>query len=77
MKTHAVNEQGVRIGEDHQNAVLTNHEVDLLLQMRRDGMGYRKLSAAFEISKAQVRRICHGQQRCQLAANYVAVPVGH
>lgn len=67
----AVNERGLRIGEDHQNAVLTNREVEMLLELRiTDRLGYRRLSAMFDVSKAQVRRIISGQQRSQLVAVY-------
>lgn len=76
MPTVAVNEKGLRVGEDHQNAVLTNREVEMLLQMRElEHFGYRRLAAMFDISKAQVRRIVAGEQRCQLVVSWRVVPV--
>lgn len=61
-----VNERGLRVGEDHQRATLTDHEVE---QMRRlhedDKIGYRRLAAMFEVDKSTVRRICNYEIRCQ------------
>lgn len=70
-----VNERGLRVGQDHQRAKLTNHEVELLLALRAQGWGYRRLAAKFEISKAQVRRICSGEARHQIPSAYRTVPL--
>jgi len=64
----AVNERGMPIGESHPGAVLSNHEVDLLLELRDEGYSYSWLSAKFEISKGAVAKICTGQRRCQSPA---------
>lgn len=69
----AVNENGRRIGEDHQNAVLTDHEVDLLLKLRGQGLGYGALAALFEIGKTTARDICIGRRRAQYPAAFRAV----
>jgi DNA-binding CsgD family transcriptional regulator len=60
-----LNQIGLRLGEDHQNAKLTNAEVDLLLTLRDEGLSYRQLALKFEISKSSVRDICKGRRRCQ------------
>lgn len=68
-----VNEKGRRVGEDNPNAVLTDHEVELLLEMRDSTvppMGYRKLAKAFDISKSQARNIVKGTQRAHQAARF-------
>jgi hypothetical protein len=70
-----VNDRNLRIGEDHQNAVLSDREVEQLLQLRREGWGYKRLAKAFEVSKAQVRRIVSGKQRHQIPRRWVGVPV--
>lgn len=67
-KMIAVNECGYRIGEDHHNAKLTNHEIDLLLELREDGWSYRRLADKFEIGKSTVRDICKGICRSQTLA---------
>lgn len=64
-RTVAINELGRRIGQDHHNAVLTNHDVELLLTMHEEGAGYRRLSAKFEVSKSLVRNIIKGKCRGQ------------
>ena len=71
----AVNERGLRIGEDHRLAKLTNDEVDRLLELRDEGWSYRQLANAFEISKSCARNICKGYRRCQCAAKYKTVHV--
>lgn len=69
----AVNERGRRIGEDNPNATLTDHEVELLFELRdTEGWGYRRLAKHFEISKSQVRRILKGTHRGQQPARYKA-----
>jgi len=65
-----VNAQGNRIGEDHPAAKLTDHEVELLLEMHEENIGYRKLAKIFEISPSQVRNICKGRKRCQTAHHW-------
>ena len=71
----AVNEIGRRVGDSHHNAKLTNHEVELLLVMHQEGMGYRRLSAAFEVSKSLVRNIVKGRARCQAPSAWRTVHV--
>jgi hypothetical protein len=37
-----VNDRGVRVGEDHQRATLTDHDVELMRQLREEGIGYKR-----------------------------------
>jgi len=69
-KLFGVNDRGQRVGEDHPGAVLTNHEVDLLLELRGEGFSYRWLSLKFEVSKSCVAKICRGEHRSQSATIY-------
>ena len=66
----AVNARGHAIGEDHPRAVLTNHEVDLLLELRAEGYGYGTLAKWFEIGRSTVRDICSGRARAQHPARF-------
>lgn len=67
----ALNENGRRIGEDHPNAKLSNHDVDLILELReRYRLSYRELAAKFEVSKSHVRYICKQRWRSQCAMGY-------
>ena len=70
-RTVAVNDLGLRIGEDHPMAKLTNADIDRLLQLRAEtGWGYKRLGRIFEISPSQVGRILRGQHRGQAAMGY-------
>jgi hypothetical protein len=73
VRTVAVNESGRRIGQDQTGAKLTNSEVDLLLSMRGEGMGYGRLAKVFEVSKSLVRDIVKGRRRCQTVARFKTV----
>lgn len=70
MRKIAVNAKGHRLGEDHPNARLTNEEVDLLLEMRADGLSYGKLAKVFEVSKSTVQDIVQGRYRSQTPSAY-------
>ncbi len=70
----AVNERGQRIGQDHPHARLTDAEVDILLGLRDEGWGYRRLARKFEISRRAVVKICRGINRCQRAARHKTLP---
>lgn len=62
----AVNELGIRVGEDHQRAKLTNAEVDRLLDLHEEhGIGYGILADTFAVSKSAVRDICRYLRRAQ------------
>jgi hypothetical protein len=69
-RTIAVNALGRRVGDSHHNARLTDGEVYSLQTLHEEGWGYRKLSTMFEISKSQVRNICKGRARCQVATGW-------
>ena len=71
-----VSEHGRPVGEDHPNAVLTNHEVDLMLRLRGEGWGWKRLTAKFQVSRSQVKRICRGENRAQFPSRYVEVDDG-
>lgn len=65
-KTVAVNERGLRIGEDHQNARFTNRDVDLVREIHEDhGFSYGYIADWFAMSKAQIAKICQYNRRAQ------------
>ena len=66
----AVNDRGQRIGESHPGAVLTDHEVGMLQDLRDEGYSYSRLAAMFEVSKGTVAKILTGQRRCQTPAGF-------
>ena len=50
-------------GENHHRAKITDHEVELIRGLRKEGWDYLRLALKFEISKSQVRNIIKGYQR--------------
>lgn len=70
----AVNDKGQRIGESHPRAVLTDHEVDLLLELHSQGYTLAWLAGKFEISRFHVWRIVTGRKRGQTAARFKRNP---
>lgn len=74
-KIVAVNSKGLRIGQDHPNAKLTDAEVQTLLMFRDDGKSYGWLARVFEISKSQARNYCKANQRCQTPHRFKTVHV--
>lgn len=77
MKTRivGVNDRGLRVGDSHHNARLTDGEVDLLLALRDEGWSYRQLAEKFDISKSSAHKICQGHRRCQTPVRYKEVYV--
>lgn len=66
-----VNDRGYPVGQDHHRAKLTDHEVDLILELAADGMSYRTIADKFEISFRHVGRLVHGEKRSQLITTTV------
>jgi len=75
-KTVAVNEAGLRIGEDHPNAKLTDAEAERIRSLHEDcGMSYKTIAEKYEISKGAVAKICRYERRGQFVVDFKAVPV--
>ena len=74
-RTVAVNDAGLRIGEDHPNAKLTDAEVERIRSLHEDGMIYEVLAEKFEVSKWAIGRICRYERRAQTPANFKNVHV--
>jgi hypothetical protein len=69
-KLVAVNDAGMRIGEDHPKARYTNREIELVLELRDQGQGYGTIARKMEMPKRTVRDICNGRIRCQPVAGF-------
>lgn len=74
-KTVAVNDQGQRIGEDHHNARYTDGEIEMVLKLRDEGMGYATIAKLVEMPKSTVQYICNGSRRGQHVAKWKTVRV--
>jgi DNA-binding NarL/FixJ family response regulator len=66
-----VNEAGHLIGESHPRAVLTDHEVDLLLELLAEGLSQARVALAMEVSRRTVRDIASGRTRAQIPARLI------
>lgn len=71
----AVNERGLRVGEDHQNAKLTNEEVNRIRELHREGLSYRTLAMKFDVSKGLIARICRYELRVQTVIQWKTVHI--
>ena len=74
--TVAVNERGIRIGEDHQLARYSNAEVRMVLGLRDDGLSYGMICKIMEMPKSTVASICKATRRCQCAMSFKTVVIG-
>ena len=61
------NEHGRRIGETHPLARYSDHEVELVHQLREAGLSYGQIAKKLEMPKATVASIVSGRSRCQQA----------
>lgn len=69
----AVNEKGIRIGEDHHNARYSDTEIQHVFEMRDEGKSYGFIATVMDMPKSTVASICNGTRRCQCAAHYKTV----
>ncbi len=68
-----VSDAGVRVGQDHPKAVLTDSEVEQILTLRAEGKSYGWLAEVFDIPKATVASICQGRRRVVIAVSFRVV----
>jgi hypothetical protein len=74
-KNVKVNEQGRRIGESHQNTSLSDHDVELILALRDEGLTLSEIAEKFEVTKGCVWKIVHGHRRGQWDVSLIRVSV--
>jgi len=66
----AVNERGHVVGQDHPRAVLTNHDVDLVFELREQGLSIGNIAKAMEVSKGCIAHILAGRTRGHVVARW-------
>jgi hypothetical protein len=69
-----VNDRGLRIGESHPGAKLSDVEVDQLLKDREDGMSLGALALKWGLSKSGVKGIVDGRRRGQIGPTVDKAP---
>lgn len=74
-KVVGVNERGLRVGEDHQHARLTDAECELIRQLHEQGMSYKKLADKFEVGKSTIADIVKMRRRGQYPVGWRTVLV--
>lgn len=71
-----LNEKGSRVGETHHRARLTDHDVDLIRDLREEyGLTYQEIADKFEVSKSTIRDIVKCRRRWQRPESWKRVPV--
>ncbi|MCX7168621.1 MAG: hypothetical protein NTV11_20435 [Rhodocyclales bacterium] len=65
-----INELGIRVGEDHHNAKLTNQEVDRMRELHEAGATITDLALMFEVGKGTVCDIVNYRRRAQVPTRF-------
>lgn len=72
----AINEKGRRIGDSHQRARISNHDVDLMRELREEhGLSYKELAEKFDVSESLVKQICNYRIRSQTPVRWKIIDV--
>lgn len=79
-KLVGINDKGYRLGFDHQNAKLTDDDVELIRELRFEyELSYEAIVAKFDdgvtVSKSQVRNICQFRSRAQVPLRWKRVRI--
>lgn len=70
----AVNEKGRLIGECHQNAKLSDADVDRIRELREDeGKSYVAIARIFNVAKSTIADICKYRRRAQTPSRWKTV----
>ena len=66
-----VTAQGRRVGQYHQNAVLTDREVEQMREMHeREGWAAKALAAKFEVSRSLAEKILRYERRAAVVERW-------
>jgi DNA invertase Pin-like site-specific DNA recombinase len=58
-----IGEYGRCVGESHGRAKLSDHEIDLVRQLREEGMPAAEIAEKFEVSKRYVYKLANYERR--------------
>jgi DNA-directed RNA polymerase specialized sigma24 family protein len=70
----ATNGRGRVIGAAHHHARLSNHDVELILELREQGLSYRQIADKFQVARSTVSDICSGRRRGQTVEGHKRAP---
>ncbi len=65
-----IGEYGRRVNESHGRAKLTDHEIDLVRQLKEEGMPAREIAEKMEISKRYVYKLANFERRACIVAEW-------
>lgn len=61
-----LNEKGRRVGDSHPRSRYSDHDVELILQLKAEGFSVRSIAKMMEMPFSTVGAICSGRARCQV-----------
>ncbi len=65
-----IGEYGRRIGETHGMARLSDHEIELIRQLKEQGMPAAEIAGKFEVSKRYVYKLVNYERRASVVAEW-------
>ena len=69
--THVqIGEYGKRVGESHGRAKLSDHEIDLVRQLKEEGMPATEIAEKMEISRRYVYKLVNFERRASIVAEW-------
>ncbi len=65
-----IGEYGKRVNESHGMAKLSDHEIDLVRQLKEEGMPAAAIAEKFEVSKRYVYKLVNYERRASIVAQF-------
>ena len=65
-----IGEYGRRVGESHGRARLSDHEIDLVRQLKEEGMPAGEIAEKMEISRRYVYKLVNYERRASIVAEW-------
>lgn len=68
-----INDKGRRVGQYHPRARFTDHEVDLIFELKEEGRTITEIAKIMECRKSTINDILKGRRRAQHPTRWVRV----
>ncbi len=65
-----IGEYGKRVGETHGRAKLSDHEIDLVRQLKEEGMPAPEIAEKFAVSKRYDYKLVNFERRASIVAQF-------